>query len=52
MWTNVRQAQPVLIDLAYQAAFVLMAIVLVLFVAARIAGRTRGSGREGEEAGT
>jgi phosphate transport system permease protein len=41
VWTNVRQAQPVLIDLAYQAAFVLMTIVLVLFVAARIAGRTR-----------
>jgi phosphate transport system permease protein len=42
VWTNVRQAQPVLIDLAYQAGFVLMALVLILFVAARIAGRTRG----------
>ena len=41
VYTNVRQAQSVLIDLAYQAAFVLMAIVLVLFVAARIAGRTK-----------
>ncbi len=45
VWTNVRQAEPLLITLAYQAAFVLLAIVLVLFVAARIAGRTRGSGR-------
>jgi phosphate transport system permease protein len=41
VWTNVRQAQSVLIDLAYQAAFVLMAIVLVLFVSARVAGRTK-----------
>jgi phosphate transport system permease protein len=41
VYTNVRQAKAVLIDLAYQAGFVLMSIVLVLFVAARIAGRTR-----------
>jgi phosphate transport system permease protein len=41
VYTNVREAQPVLITLAYQAAFVLLAIVLILFVAARIAGRTR-----------
>jgi len=42
IWSDVRQAQPVLIDLAFQAAFVLMSIVLVLFVAARIFGRTKG----------
>jgi phosphate transport system permease protein len=45
VWENVRQALPVLIDLAYQAAFVLMSLVLILFVAARIAGRTRGKSR-------
>lgn len=45
VFTNVRQAQPVLINLAYQAGFVLMAIVLVLFVAARFFGRTRGGKR-------
>jgi phosphate transport system permease protein len=50
VWTNVRQAQPVLINLAYQSAFVLMALVLVIFVAARIAGRTRGSGRRARKA--
>lgn len=42
VWSNVTQANAVLIDLAYQAGFVLLALVLVLFVAARIAGRTRG----------
>ena len=41
VWTNVRQAEPLLITLAYQAAFVLLIIVLVLFVAARIVGRTK-----------
>jgi len=46
VWTNVRLANPVLIDLAYQAAFVLMALVLILFVAARLAGRTRGKRRK------
>ncbi|HTT86793.1 MAG TPA: phosphate ABC transporter permease PstA, partial [Acidimicrobiales bacterium] len=44
VWTNVRQAQPVLITLAFDAAFVLLVMVLVLFVAARVLGRTR-SGR-------
>jgi hypothetical protein len=43
VWSNVREASPVLINLAYQAAFVLISLVLVLFVAARIAGRTRGA---------
>jgi phosphate transport system permease protein len=49
VYSNVRQAQPVLIDLAYQAGFVLLALVLVLFVAARIAGRTR-RGKRGKKA--
>jgi uncharacterized membrane protein len=38
----VRTAQAVLIDLAFQAAFILMAIVLILFVLARIFSRTKG----------
>jgi phosphate transport system permease protein len=42
IYDNVRQAQPVLITLAFEAAFVLMAIVLLLFVAARFFGRTKG----------
>ena len=44
IWSDVRQAQPVLIDLAFQAAFVLMVLVLILFVAARIFSRPRGKG--------
>ena len=36
IWSDVRQAQPVLIDLAFQAAFVLMSLVLILFVLARV----------------
>lgn len=55
VYSNVRQAQPVLIDLAYQSAFVLLALVLLIFVAARIAGRPRKSkkakGRGGIGAG-
>jgi phosphate transport system permease protein len=42
IWSDVRQAQPVLIDLAFQAAFVLMTLVLILFVLARIFSRPRG----------
>ena len=42
IWSDVRQAQPVLITLAFQAAFVLMALVLILFVLARIFSRPRG----------
>ncbi len=42
IFSDVRQAQPVLINLAFQAAFVLMAIVLVLFVLARIFSRPKG----------
>ncbi len=42
IYNDVRSASPLLINLAFQAAFVLMTIVLVLFVAARIFGRTKG----------
>ncbi len=42
IWSDVRQAQEVLISLAFQAAFVLMSIVLILFVAARFFSRTKG----------
>ncbi len=55
IWADVRQAQPVLINLAFQAAFVLMAIVLILFVLARLfsrprskAGRRKGAPSEAE----
>ncbi|MGA2837637.1 MAG: phosphate ABC transporter permease PstA [Acidimicrobiales bacterium] len=51
IWSDIRQAQPVLIDLAFQAAFVLISIVLILFVLARIfsrpRGRKKGSARRG-----
>ena len=47
IWTNVREAQPVLIEIAFQAAFVLMSLVLILFVAARVLGRTKGKKRSG-----
>jgi phosphate transport system permease protein len=45
IWSNVQQASTVTIELAFQAAFVLMSIVLVLFAAARIFGRTKGKKR-------
>jgi phosphate transport system permease protein len=45
IWSNVQQASTVTIQLAFQAAFVLMAIVLVLFAGARIFGRTKGKKR-------
>jgi phosphate transport system permease protein len=52
VWSNVQQASTVTIQLAFQAAFVLMSIVLVLFVAARIFGRTKGKKRaKGGDAG-
>jgi phosphate transport system permease protein len=47
VYSNVIQASSVTIELAFQAAFVLMAIVLILFVAARIFGRTKGKKRRG-----
>jgi len=45
--SNTHAAQAVLIDIAFQAAFVLMAIVLILFVLARFFSRTKSkkSGR-------
>lgn len=52
VWTNIREASPVLINLAYQAAFVLISIVLILFVAARIAGRTRRAKRSKTRGGS
>ncbi len=52
IWSDVRQAQPVLIDLAFQAAFVLISIVLILFVLARVfsrpRGRSKGKARRGD----
>ncbi len=45
VWSNVRQAEPVLITLAFEAAFILLVLVLILFVAARVLGRTRSGGR-------
>ena len=45
IWSDVAQAQPVLIDLAFQAAFVLMTMVLILFVLARLFSRPKGKGR-------
>ena len=43
IYSGARQApQPVYVAIAYQAAFVLMAVVLVLFVLARVLGRTKG----------
>ena len=51
IWSDVRQAQPVLIDLAFQAAFVLMSLVLILFVLARVFSKPRGrngKGRRGD----
>jgi hypothetical protein len=41
IYDNVRQAQPVLIELAYVTAFILLALVTTLFVLARLFGRPR-----------
>jgi phosphate transport system permease protein len=41
IYSDVRQAQAVLIEIAFQAAFVLMVIVLILFVLARVFSRTK-----------
>jgi phosphate transport system permease protein len=47
IYTNVHQAQQVLINIAFQGAFVLMSIVLILFVLARYFSRVKSkkSGR-------
>lgn len=39
LWENINQAQKVVVQLAFTAAFVLLVLVLVLFVAARMLGR-------------
>ena len=44
IWSDVRQANQILIDIAFQAAFVLISIVLILFVLARIFSRPKGKG--------
>jgi len=44
IYSDVRSPNAVLIDLAFQAAFVLMALVLILFVLARIFSRTKSKG--------
>lgn len=41
IYDNVRQAGPVLKELAYATAFILLALVLILFVLARLLGRQR-----------
>lgn len=41
IFDNARQAQPVLIELAYVTAFILLALVAILFVLARVFGRSR-----------
>jgi phosphate transport system permease protein len=45
IWSDFKEAQGVEIDLAFQAAFVLMSVVLILFVSARIFGRTKGKSK-------
>ena len=39
LWENIFQAQPVVVQLAFTAAFVLLMLVLILFVLARLLGR-------------
>jgi phosphate transport system permease protein len=41
IFDDVRQAQPVFITFAYEAAFLLLVFVFILFILARIFGRTR-----------
>jgi phosphate transport system permease protein len=51
IWSDFKQAQAVEIDLAFQAAFVLMLFVLILFVAARFfsGGKRKGQKRNRSE---
>jgi phosphate transport system permease protein len=42
IWSDVKPAQAVYTELAFQAAFVLISIVLVLFVVARLFSRPKG----------
>ena len=51
IWSDVRQANQTSIDIAYQAAFVLISIVLILFVLARVFSRPKGKkGSKGHRA--
>lgn len=50
IWSDVQAAQSILIELAFQAAFVLMSIVLILFVAARFFSRTKGKRNKSQQA--
>jgi phosphate transport system permease protein len=52
VWTNVRTSENVLHTLAFEAAFVLLMLVLVLFVAARVLGRTKSGARRRGGAGS
>jgi phosphate transport system permease protein len=45
IWSDFKAPQAVYTDLAFQAAFVLMSIVLILFVLARFFSRTKGKKR-------
>lgn len=51
IWSDVRQANQILIDIAFQAAFVLISIVLILFVLARLFSRPKGRGGAKRRAG-
>jgi phosphate transport system permease protein len=42
IWSDHLVANPIDIELAFQAAFILMSVVLILFVAARFFSRTKG----------
>ncbi len=46
IWSDIQTANPVLVDLAFQAAFVLICIVLILFVLARLFSRAKGKKRK------
>jgi ABC-type phosphate transport system permease subunit len=43
LYENIFQAQKVVVQLAFTAAFVLLTLVLILFVLARLIGRRRTS---------
>ncbi len=45
IYSSIREAQSVYLEIAFQAAFVLMVIVLILFVLARVFSRTKGKKR-------
>jgi phosphate transport system permease protein len=51
IWSDHLVANPIDVSLAFQAAFVLMSVVLILFVAARFFSRTKGKkgGKQSED---